>query len=83
MKFFVASNSVTANWWNGTAFSDDGVPAVLSAPALAMLRATYDNVIATEIVTLPTVSEADSCGDEAVPTYDDMICENCGCFHGN
>jgi len=21
--------------------------------------------------------------DEPVPTYDDMICENCGCLHGN
>lgn len=82
MKNYVASNAATGCWWNGKAFSDEGTLAVITAPELAVLKATYDNVIAAEVVSLPTVTEAES-WDDAVPTYDDMICENCGCLAGN
>lgn len=59
MKNYVASNAVTRCWWNGKAFSDEGPIAVIDAPTLAVLRATYENVMATEVVTLPTVTEAE------------------------
>ena len=57
MKQYVASNAVTRCWWNGKAFSDEGPIAVITAPELAVLRATYDNVIAAEVVSLPTITE--------------------------
>jgi len=57
MKHYVASNAATGCWWNGTAFSDEGTLAVITAPELAVLRATYENVIAAEVVSLPTITE--------------------------
>ena len=57
MKNYVASNAATGCWWNGKAFSDEGTLAVITAPELAVLRATYDNVIAAEVVSLPTITE--------------------------
>jgi hypothetical protein len=57
MKQYVASNAATGCWWNGKAFSDEGPIAVITAPELAVLRQTYDNVIAAEVVSLPTITE--------------------------
>jgi hypothetical protein len=57
MKHYVASNAATGCWWNGKAFSDEGELAVITAPELAVLFATYDNVIAAEVVLLPTITE--------------------------
>jgi predicted nucleic acid-binding protein len=57
MKHYVASNAATGCWWNGKAFSDEGPIAVITAPELAVLRATYENVMATEVVSLPTITE--------------------------
>ncbi len=57
MKHYIASNAATGCWWNGKAFSDEGTLAVITAPELAVLRATYENVIAAEVVTLPTITE--------------------------
>jgi hypothetical protein len=57
MKNYVASNAATGCWWNGVAFSDEGTLAVITAPQLAVLRQTYENVIAAEVVSLPTITE--------------------------
>ena len=57
MKNYVARNAAPGCWWNGKAFSDEGELAVITAPELAVLRATYENVIAAEVVSLPTITE--------------------------
>lgn len=57
MKNYVASNAATGCWWNGKAFSDEGPLAVITALELAVLKATYDNVLAAEVVSLSTIKE--------------------------
>ena len=57
MKHYLASNAATGCWWHGQAFSDEGELAVITAPELAVLRATYDKVIAAEVVSLPAITE--------------------------
>lgn len=46
-KNFIAYNSVTGRYWNGKEFAGAhaGEVATLTAGELAMLRATYDNVV--------------------------------------
>lgn len=57
MKHYIAFNTTNANWWDGKTFHAENPPLLITAPELAVLRATYDNVVGTEVVTVPTVKE--------------------------